>query len=59
MRQEILDEILFYNVELTKILNYKERYEIAKINSIRCKELVDINERIRLIEWMDSRNYNF
>ena len=59
MRQDILKDIIIYNNTLMQIIDKKERYEILKINTILCKEMLAINERIRLIEWMNSRNYNF
>ena len=59
MRQDILKDIIMYNNTLMEIIDKKERYEILKINTILCKEMLAINERIRLIEWMNERNYNF
>ena len=59
MRQDILKDIIIYNTAIMQIIDKKERYEILKINTILCKEMLAINERIRLIEWMNERNYNF
>lgn len=59
IRQDIYHDILFYNIELIKILDYKERYEITKINTILCKQLLEISNKIKCIENMYSNNFNF
>jgi hypothetical protein len=59
IRQDILKDILFYNIELTKILDYKERYEMTKMNTILCNQLVEINNKIRTIQERYSNNFNF
>ena len=59
MRQDILKDIIIYNKALMQIIDEKERYEIQKITTILLEEILEVNNRIRLIEWMDSRNYNF
>jgi hypothetical protein len=59
IRQDILNEILFYKVELTKILDSKERYDILKIETTLQNELRYIGNKISSIENIYRNNFNF